>query len=213
MHVPLSRCDSQWRWLRNALICSGQGIGWVSLATCHIRAALQDVAMMLSVTKMWVITANMAIWLKRVQDMKIKALTRLQKKTPQTLVPQLQQATDVLKHRTTSGHDKLHPVIYSLALQGSPVNLDHSQDEEFKILDFQHAAAIPHNNLEPVPLLISLLPERLTVTETKRYIPKHNIAICSLSQKETNLSRLMFCIQLRYHRKMYSSHQHRCLHD
>lgn len=35
----------------------------------------------------------------------------------QTLVPQLQHTTHVLWYGTTSGHDKLHPGIYSLALQ------------------------------------------------------------------------------------------------
>lgn len=35
----------------------------------------------------------------------------------QTLVPQLQHTTHVLWYATTPGHDKLHPVIYSLALQ------------------------------------------------------------------------------------------------
>lgn len=57
----------------------------------------------------------------------------------QTPVPQLHEATEVLKPKPASGHNKLHPVGSSLVLLDpphlTPVELDHSQDEEFKVPD------------------------------------------------------------------------------
>lgn len=57
----------------------------------------------------------------------------------QTLVPQLHEATEMLKPKPASGHNKLHPGGSSLDppthTHLTPVELDHSQDEEFKVPD------------------------------------------------------------------------------